>query len=330
MKSISPAVVLSAAGVAASPGECCSQEANPFVGRWALTIPGGRAGWLGVTEKNGELSAGILWGGGSVVPVKTVAMDGDALCLTRVHKRGEDVVTETLTAHVAGDDLKATTVKSKSDKPAFDQAEFTGTRIPALPPAPDLASVRFGDPITLFNGRDLDGWELLPPTAANGWSVADGVLTNDPAQEEGQPRKRYGNLRTVREFEDFRVTLEVSVPPKGNSGVYLRGIYEVQVLESFGRPVDSHSMGAIYSRITPSQGVEKPANAWQTLAITLVDRHVTVVLNGTTIIDNQPLPGCTGGALWSDEFRPGPLFLQGDHTGVSYRNVVLCPVLKQA
>jgi hypothetical protein len=118
------------------------------------------------------------------------------------------------------------------------------------------------------------------------------------------------------------------VPEKNNSGIYLRGIYEIQVFDSFGKALDSHHMGALYSRITPSVAAEKPASQWQTLDITLVDRHLTVVLNGTTIIANQPIKGCTGGALWSDEFRPGPIFLQGDHGSVSYRKVVLRPVVK--
>jgi hypothetical protein len=156
----------------------------------------------------------------------------------------------------------------------------------------------------------------------------NGVLTNQPVQIEGQPRKRYGNLRTEQEFEDFNLKLEVKVPEKCNSGVYLRGIYEVQVLDSHGKPLDSHHMGAVYSRIAPTVAAEKPAGSWQSLDITLLDRHVTVSLNGITIIDNQPLPGCTGGALWADEFRPGPIYLQGDHDGVEYRNLVLRPVLK--
>ena len=150
-------------------------------------------------------------------------------------------------------------------------------------------------------------------------------MTNNPVQEKGKPHKNYGNLRTEREFEDFHLTLETNVPKGGNSGVYLRGIYEVQVVDSFGHKVDPHNMGAIYSRITPSQAAEKPAGQWQTMDITLVDRHVTVILNGKTIIDNQPVLGCTGGALWSDEFRPGPIYLQGDHTGANYRNMVLRP-----
>ena len=135
-------------------------------------------------------------------------------------------------------------------------------------------------------------------------------------------------MRTVDEFEDFRLTTEVSVDLKGNSGIYLRGIYEVQVMESFGMAKDSHHMGAIYSRIVPSEAVERAPGKWQTLDITLVDRHVTVILNGTTIIDNAPLLGCTGGALTSDEFSAGPLYLQGDHSAVKYRNMVLTPVVK--
>ena len=103
----------------------------------------------------------------------------------------------------------------------------------------------------------------------------------------------------------------------------------MQVLDSYGRPLDSHNMGAIYSRITPTESAEKPAGQWQTLDITLVERHATVILNGKKIIDNQPLLGCTGGALWSDPFRPGPIYLQGDHTGANYRNIVLRPVVKE-
>jgi 3-keto-disaccharide hydrolase len=120
----------------------------------------------------------------------------------------------------------------------------------------------------------------------------------------------------------------VNVPLHGNSGVYLRGIYEVQVADTYGRPLDSHNMAGVYSRITPTASAEKPAGQWQTMNITLLDRHVTVELNGQRILDNQPLLGCTGGALSSDEFRPGPIYLQGDHTAVSYRSIVLTPIIK--
>jgi hypothetical protein len=198
-----------------------------------------------------------------------------------------------------------------------------------MPPKPDLSKVKYGKPITLFNGRNLDGWKLTNPRQKNGWVVENGILINKVVRQKGKRHIRYGNLQTVDEFEDFNLTLEVNVPKRGNSGVYLRGIYEIQVSDTYGRNLDSHHMGGIYSRITPTVSAEKPAGQWQTLNMTLVDRHVTVVLNGKVIIDNQPLLGCTGGALWSDEFKPGPIYLQGDHTAVSYRNIVLTPILKR-
>ena len=283
---------------------------NPFVGNWALTLPSRAAGWLGVTDNQGKLSASILWGGGSVLPVDDVKVDGDKLVVIRLHtnpkKPGDSkaVTTETITATIEGDDSKCTTVQSRPGKPEFGKAEFTGKRTPPVGPAPDLSKLQFGKPIILFNGKDLEGWRLTDPKAQNGWSVIDGVLNNNPIQEPGKPHKHYGNLRTEQEFEDFNLTLETNVPPESNSGVYLRGIYEVQILDSYGKPLDSHNMGAIYSRITPSELAEKPAGQWQTLDITLVDRHATVILNGKKIIDNQPLLGCTGGRSGPISFGP--------------------------
>ena len=323
-------VTCAAMGVTAS--------ATPFVGRWALTIPGGGAGWLGVTQENGYLDASLLWGGGSVVPVDSVYLDGDTLYVTRLDKierrdaAGKVVrtqtFTETIAAKVSGDALQLTQVEVHEDCKGVSRSEFTGRRIPPLPPKPDLSKVKYGQPINLLNGTSLDGWRLTDSGQKNGWSVEQGVLVNRPVQEEGKPHVSYGNLRTVAEFEDFNLKLEVNVPKNGNSGVYLRGIYEVQVADTCGQGVDPHNMGAIYSRITPRVSAERPAGQWQTLDITLLDRHVSVKLNDQPIIDNEPLLGCTGGALWSDESRPGPIYLQGDHAGVSYRNLVLTPIVK--
>ncbi len=300
---------------------------NPFIGRWALTIPGGGAGWLGVESKDGALSSSVLWGGGSVLPTAGTKVEGDTLIVTREHKNKEGKLTaiETITAKADGESLKLTTSKKNpAGKEMGKLAEFSGKRIPDVPPAPDLSKVKFGAPIQLLNGRDLTGWRLLKE-ADNGWSVVDGVLQNRVTKEKG---KHFGNLRTDAEFEDFNLKTEVRTQEGSNSGIYLRGIYEVQVMESFGQPLDSHHMGALYSRITPSVAAEKPIGEWQTLDITLVDRHLTVILNGKTIIDNQPVLGCTGGAMTSDEFKPGPIYLQGDHTNVDYRNMVLRPVIK--
>lgn len=342
LKSLRSSLLLSGLVVActfAGGARAAAPGVNPFVGRWALTIPGGGAGWLEIKKENGWFDGSLLWGGGSVLPVSNVTIADGVLTVTRVREverkdaSGKGVrkqqLTDTLTATMNGDTLKGTRVAPRNNGTGFDRGEFTGERTPSLPAPPNLAAVKFGEPIALFNGRDLSGWRIIDRGGENAWSVKNGVLVNQPPpQVEGQPRQRSANLRTDREFEDFNLKLEVSVPKGSNSGVYLRGIYEVQIFDSYGKPLDSHNMGALYSRITPTVAAEKPPGEWQSLDMTLVDRYVTVVLNGKKIIDNQPLEGCTGGALWSDQFRPGPIFLQGDHGAVSYRNMTLRPVVK--
>jgi len=308
---------------------------NPFLGSWALTLPGGVPGWLGVEESNGGLKADLLWGWGSVEPTASAKVEEGRLIVTRHHavehkdasgKKVKATIVETITGTVEGDQMKLTSSKPKADGSGEDKTDFSGQRTPPPPPAPDLARVTFGAPVKLFNGRDLTGWRLTDTNAASGWSAKDGLLVNEVKQEAGQPHKSFGNLRTIREFTDFNLTLETRLAKGGNSGVYIRGIYEVQVADTYGRPLDAHNMGAVYSRIKPTTSAEKPPGEWQTMDLTFVDRHVTVVLNGTKIIDNQPILGCTGGALWSDVNRPGPIYLQGDHTGIEYRNLVIRPV----
>jgi hypothetical protein len=311
--------------------------ANPFLGEWELTIPGGAAGWLGVRETGGNLEASMLWGWGSVEPVASVKLDGSELVLTRNHqvekkdssgKKTKMNLTETITAKLQGDEIKLSSTKPRESGEGQETVEFGGRRQPPMPSAPDLKKVKFDKSDRLFNGKDLTGWRLTDPNAINGWSVKDSLLINSAAQEEGKPHKNFGNLRTEREFEDFNLKVEVKVEKGQNSGVYVRGIYEVQVADTYGKALDPHNMGAVYSRITPTAAVEKAPGQWQTMDITFVDRHMTVALNGKRIIDNQPVLGCTGGALWSDVSRPGPIYLQGDHTGITYRSLVLRPVLK--
>jgi hypothetical protein len=310
---------------------------NPYVGSWALVLPGGGAGWLGVEEKNGALEASLMWGSGSVVPLASARVEDGRLVLTRtqpVERKDADGktiktnVTETIIGKDAGQVLMLTSTRPRDNGRGEQKLTFTGRRLPPMPPAPELSKIKFDAPMQLFNGKDLTGWRVTDPRATSGWSVKDGILVNTVEKAEGKPHKNYGNLRTDKEFDDFNLTLEAR-PGKGqNSGVYLRGIYEIQVADTYGKPLNSHNMGALYSRIKPTVAAEKPPGEWQTMDITFVDRHVTVILNGQRIIDNQPALGCTGGALWSDVMRPGPIYLQGDHTGIEYRNIVLRPVVK--
>ena len=304
-----------------------------FFGMWTLDIEDGSVGWLSVNDNNGFLDAELLWQGGSVLPVAHVYFkDSHTLVVTRSRnvRRSDSrnhTVAQTYTFVRTGNHLTGTLESPAGDGMSVSTRKFTGWRLPDPGPAPDLSSVRYGTPIRLFNGRDLTGWRLINPNQANGFKVVNGELVNDPVQPEGR-RLSFGNLRTDAEFEDFKLTLEVNIPAGSNSGVYLRGIYEVQVVDSYGKELDSHNMGGLYSRITPSEAAEKPAGEWQTMEMILCDRHLTVVLNGKKIIDNKPVHGPTGGAMHADVMKPGPIYLQGDHGKVLYRNIVLTPILK--
>jgi hypothetical protein len=312
-------------------------SAKPFLGRWALFLPGG-AGWLDVKQIDNYLDASLLWFGGSVEPVSSVYIDGETLVVTKTRNfvRTTDAAGAPGRTHLVstefrfslyGDMLAGEMISPEKDG-SSSKMRFTGKKIPDVPAAPDLSKIVYGKTVKLLNGKDLTGWKLLEEKKVNGWSVVNGELINDPVQKEGQPHVSYGNICTIDKFEDFNLKLQVNVPAGSNSGIYLRGIYEIQVLDSYGKGLDPHNMGALYSRITPSESAEKPAGTWQDLDITLCDRHVTVILNGKTIINNQPVLGCTGGAITPDEFIPGPLYLQGDHGKVSYRNIEIRPILK--
>lgn len=307
--------------------------ANPFIGMWTMDIEGGGVGWLNVHEEQGFLDAELLWIGGSVLPVGNVYLaDENTLVVTRTHeveksKDRKHTVTYTLRITKNGDKITGTLKGPSRDGKSETSQNFKGKRLPLVGPAPDLSKIKYGKEIKLFNGKDLSGWRIIGDEKKNGFKVVDGKLVNHPVQPKDGHHIAYGNLRTEKEFKDFNLKLEVNVPEGNNSGVYLRGLYEIQVVDSYGKDVDSHNMGALYSRITPSMPAEKPAGEWQSLDITLVDRHITVIFNGKKIIDNQPANGPTGGAISSDVFAPGPIYLQGDHGEVSYRNIVLTPVL---
>jgi len=315
-------------------------DITEFLGQWTIDISGGSVGWLEVRQEKDYLDADLLWGGGSVNPMAHVYLSGDKfLVVTKVDKiiRTKDanneplktqLITSWLEVQKKGDKIAGFIFNPHRDGKGIDSTSFVGTKLPPPPPAPDLTKIKFGTSVNLFNGKDLTGWRLTNEKQKNGFSAKDGVLTNDPAQTEGEHHVSYGNLRTDQEFEDFNLKLEVNVPEGSNSGVYLRGMYEVQVLDSYGKELDPHNMGAVYSRIKPTVSAEKPAGTWQTMDITLCDRHATVILNGIKIIDNQPIYGPTGGALKSDVFSPGPIYLQGDHGKVYYKNLVLTPIIK--
>lgn len=306
-----------------------------YMGRWSLFLPGG-AGWLNVHKDNGYLDAELLWYGGSVLPVANVHIAGDgSLVVTRVQnvkRDGPGMRSHQLTHRVVLepgiDELRGVSYMPNRDGMGENITPVKAVKLPDLPPAPNIADAKMGKPIQLFNGKDLSGWRLINPEHKNGWRVEDGVLINDPKQPANDPHAyHYGNLRTDDTFKDFNLKLEVNIPKGSNSGVYLRGLYEIQVVDSYGKDVDSHNMGGLYSRVTPYEAAEKAPGEWQTMDITLYNHHVTVLLNGKKILDNEPVLGVTGGAMTADEFSAGPIYLQGDHGKVLYRNMVLTPIM---
>ncbi|WP_339740533.1 DUF1080 domain-containing protein [uncultured Sunxiuqinia sp.] len=318
------------------------EQLDRFLGQWTFDFGNNAVGWLQVRQEDGYLDADLMWGGGGVFyGLPYVYIADDVLYLGRNPRKatltkdtqGNATLTRDYPTWIEvkrdGDKINGFYLSPKVTGLGVDSVFIEGTKLPDVPPVPDLKSLKYGKPIQLIeNKNDLKGWRLIEDHLANGWSVTDGVLTNNPVQKEGTPPIRYGNLRTEEVFGDFNLKLEVNAPPGSNSGVYLRGMYEVQVADSYERPLTwGGSMGAIFTRILPSVKAEKPAGEWQTLDITLCDRHVTVLLNGTTIINNQPVHGATGGAIQSDVFAPGPIYLQGDHTGISFRNLVLTPII---
>lgn len=314
------------------------QAENPFMGMWTIDIEHGGVGWLHVHDTEGFLDAELMWIGGSVLPVSFAYMaDEHTLVLTRSQAlpaikdaNGKDRVRAkgfTMRVKKIGNAITGDMVGPIWGGPGEEVRAFVGHKLPPVGPAPDLSKLKYGPSIQLFNGKNLTGWSIIDPNHKNGFYVENGELRNNPVQDKEGEYQHYGNLRTAEEFDDFNISLEVNVPKGDNSGVYLKGMYEIQVNDSYGKERDSHYMGALYSRITPSVSAEKPGGEWQTLDITLYQRHVTVILNGQKIIDNQPVHGPTGGAIISDVFAKGPIYLQGDHGNVAYRNIVIKSIL---
>lgn len=321
--------VLCGARVAAA-----TDSVESMVGSWALELPDGGPAWLQIQKVDDMLSGSLLWSVGSAKPVIQLTIRGDTLSFQRRIRwkpNGEDkevrVVSKPMVARLVDGKLQLQVVQSRVDATDEECIVLLGKRMPPMPPRPDLSRTNFGEPIRLFNGRDLTGWRLSNPTKKNGWRVENGVLVNETPKTDFSAYGAYGNLRTDREFTDFQLTIEYNVAAGGNSGVYLRGMYEAQVVDRDSKMQGINGPGAIFGRIAPSKNVGRPGGEWNRYDLTLVDRHITVVLNGEKVIDNQPIIGCTGGGLSADDVKPGPIFLQGDHTSVQYRNIVLRPII---
>ncbi|MBZ5609023.1 MAG: DUF1080 domain-containing protein [Acidobacteriia bacterium] len=290
-----PAILFAAAAVA-------SAASSPFAGRWDLTVTTPQAtypSWMEFADESPTPAIRVVGRTGSVHPGTDVKVDGDHLSFKS--SEGNWDIT------VSGHKLSGVQHRSRGA-----DTQFTGVPAPSLKRQPPAA---WTAPEALFNGKDLTGWEVDDPSKTY-WSAQNGELRND---------KGGANIHTTRKFEDLKLHIEYNCPQGGNSGVYLRGRYEVQVeYEPAGKNDQFHSMGSIYGFLAPSEVLPPKPGDWESYDVTLVGRTVTVIRDGVKIIDNQEIPGITGGALDSHESEPGPIYLQGDHTGgLKYRNITI-------
>ena len=292
-----------------------SASIKPFLGRWDLTVKTptkDRGSWLEISEKEGVAEGLMLGFGGHALPTEKIqAKDGtiDIMPPKGLFPEGTEFKGKLTDGRIAG---TATNAKGET-------WQWTGQKAPSLE---RTGTPKWGKPIRLFNGRNLDGWRLRNPVPSAVWSVRHGAMVKTAKSSD---------IITTSKFEDFKLHVEFKCDGSCNSGVYLRGRYEVQIAEPAGEIPPNLSLGAIYGFIAPNPAAKVRLGKWQSYDITLVGRTVTVVLDGQTIIDQREIPGITGGALDSDEAAPGPIYLQGgEHGQVAFRNIVITPALPQS
>ena len=288
------------------------QDKNQLLGRWDLKIEKDDAklpSWLEVRKSGHQTLIGrFVYAFGSARPVAEIKQRSNSFFFTIPVQWEAETGKMDFKGQLVEDRIQGTMVYV--DGKTYS---FYGTRAPRFKYNP---SPVWGAPIKLLNDTDLNGWTA---TGKNQWTVENGVLIS---------KSSGSNLVTDQKFNDFKLHVEFRYPKEGNSGVYLRGRYEVQVADNQGDAPSDIKFGGIYGFLEPNEMVAKAPGEWQAYDITLIGNRVTVVANGKTIISDQTIPGITGGALDSDEGAPGPIMLQGDHSPVEYRNIVITPVMR--
>ena len=279
----------------------------PILGRWDISIhrpDGDGSAWLEVRHSGVQTLVGQFVGmSGSARPISQVEFTGGEMRFA-IPPQWERVDGNlVVTGRLDGDRLTGSMTLAGGAP-----LSWTGVRAPSLR---RQTAPRWGGPTPLLNGRDLAGWHAM---GTNEWEVVNGILRN---------RKSGGNLVTDAVFTDFKLHAEFRYPAGGNSGLYLRGRYEVQIVDTPEIEPWVGGLGAVYGFLAPAEVAAKKPGEWQAFDITLAGRMVTVVLNGKTIICNQEIPGITGAALDSNEGAPGPLLLQGDHGPIEFRHLTV-------
>jgi hypothetical protein len=290
-----------------------AQDAKDFLGRWDITVTPSTGNpypqWIELTDNNGKIEGRVQPRGGAWHPIAGAHIDSGKL-IVNIGEGSSWELSSPGSGKLAGVEMHGGT-----SGPAI-----AGVKAPSLDrPMPK----KWSKPRPLFDGSDLKGWEPIGNVENNKWVARGGELVNDNPEVPGQRTHGAANIKTTEKFQDFKLHIEVNCPEGGNSGIYMRGRYELQVGTEGGK-LPTHEMGAIYSWYPPPQGSELGLGKWTTFDVTLVGRHITVLRDGKMYHDNVEIPGPTGGALDSNEAEPGPFYLQGDHHGViAYRNITI-------
>src|SRR5262245_12501884 len=249
-----------------------------FNGRWDIKVinePRSRAWWLEVNGAGTGALKGRFVGfpGGDTNDIPEMSIAGGELTFRWDRNKDHQVYR----ARLKGDQLEGT-FESENQK-----LQWIGVRAPKIKDKDD-GSWRAGKAVKLFDGKSLAGWQPMIPGTPLGWTVKDGIMINEPPAN---------NLVSEKKFWNFDLHAEFRVSPQSNSGIGLRGRYEVQILDDYGKPPNTHGNGALYSRILPRENASRPPGEWQTFDIRLVGRQVTVTLNGKKIIDKGEIDGLT-------------------------------------
>lgn len=289
-----------------------AQDNKDLQGRWDLVIEkDGQElpSWLEINKSGFKTLVGrFVYAFGSARPVAHIKINNGKFSFSIPPQWEQGEAYMEFEGHLKGEKLMGTMKYTDGKK-----YNWTGTKAPKLL---NPENIVWGAPRQIFNGKNLDGWEA---SGENQWTVENGVLTS---------KKAGANLITKEKFSDFKLHIEFKYPAGSNSGVYLRGRYEIQIADNKGNDPSNIMFGGVYGFLTPNEMVAKSPGEWQAYDITLIGRRITVVANGKTIISDQIIPGITGGALDSKEGTPGPFMLQGDHGPVEYRNIVVTPLMK--
>jgi|HigsolmetaAR201D_1030396.scaffolds.fasta_scaffold11400_2 Domain of Unknown Function (DUF1080). len=296
---------------------------SQFNGRWDIKVsdePRGRAWWLEVQGAGTPQIRGKFVGapGGQLDEIPEIAVKDSELVFSfeRVYRGVSDKpVKATYRARLSGDKLIGTTTFEGNRRAPI---QWVGMRAPELPEKDD-GRWKKGKVIELFNGKDLSGWSPVAPNGQLRWVVRNGLLAN----LEGA-----GDIASHQKFMNFDLHVEYRIEKGSNSGVGLRGRYEVQIFDDYGKPPAKGGNGALYSRIVPKVNASKAPGEWQTLDVRLIGREVTVTLNGQKIIDRGIIEGLTAMATDPYEAEPGPITLQGDHGAVQFRRIAVTPLTR--